>query len=220
MDEKIRVFIADDHAVLRAGLRMLLNAEEDMEVVGEASDGQEAITRVGALKPDVVLLDISMPHLSGLEAIHQIQERSPGSRLLILTMHDDGSYLRQGLAEGASGYVLKQAADTELLTAIRSIHQGGMYLHRTHAQRLINPKEKTMPEEPAGNPVIDELSSRELEVLRLIAKGYTNQQAAEQLFLSIKTVETYKARLMHKLGFHTRAELVRYALLNRLMDNE
>jgi two-component system, NarL family, response regulator NreC len=216
VSDKIYVFIADDHAVLRAGLRMLLGAEIDMEVVGEAADGIETLARVQECNPEVILLDISMPNLNGLEIIHQIQEHLPNCRILILTMHDDEAYLREALTAGVAGYVLKQAADTELLSAIRVVHKGGTYLHRTHRQILL---ERQKPVEIYNPPddSIDKLSPREHEVLVMLAGGHTNKQIADRLFLSIKTIETYKARLLGKLGLHTRTELVRYALQQGLM---
>jgi two-component system, NarL family, response regulator NreC len=221
MRTMIRVFIADDHAVLRAGLRMLLDAESDMEVIGEAADGRDAVKQVVEMKPDVVLLDVSMPHVNGLEALQKIVEKVPDSRVLILTMHNDEGYLRSALAAGGAGYVLKQAADSMLLSAIRVVHQGGTYLHPEHTQALLEQNEdqkasKRLSEEESSD-LLRCLSSRELEVLRLIAMGYTNKQAADQLYLSVKTVETYKARLMVKLDLHSRAELVCLALEHGLM---
>ena len=220
MSARIRVLIADDHAVLRAGLRLLLTAEPDMEVVGEAADGAEALARVRELTPDVVLLDITMPHVDGLSVLRQMREAAPGSRVLILTMHDDESYLREALAAGAAGYILKRAADTELLSAIRAVHQGGAYLHPAHTRALL---EGLLDRQRAPSAEVDSyarLSPSEREVLRLIARGYTNQQAADQLCLSVKTVETYKARLLEKLGLQSRADIVRYALQRGLLGEE
>ena len=219
VSEMIRVLIADDHAVLRAGLRILLDAEPDMEVVGEAADGAEALARVGELAPDVVLLDITMPRVNGLSVLRQIREVSPDSRVLILTMHDDESYLREALAAGGAGYVLKRAADTELLSAIRAVYQGGTYLHPAHTKALLEGMLDRERDATGEANSYERLSPREREVLRLIALGYTNRQAADQLYLSVKTVETYKARLMTKLGLHSRAELVRYALQRGLLDD-
>lgn len=207
---QIRVMIADDHAVLREGLRMLLNAEPDIEVVGEAQDGLEVLTHVQELAPDVLLLDIAMPRLGGLEALPRILKASPKTRVLILTMYEDEEYLREALRAGAAGYVLKRAAADELLSAIRTVYHGGVYLHLEHARRLL---EGLVDKEVSKKPQEEVLlSPREQEVLRLIALGYTNQQAADALYLSVKTVETYRARAMAKLGLRTRAELVRYAL--------
>lgn len=211
MEPRIRVLIADDHAVLRAGLRILLDAEPDIEVVGEARDGLEVLARVRGLAPDILLLDLAMPRMGGLEVLGRIREASPRTRVLILTMHEEEEYLQEALQAGSAGYVLKRAAAEELLSAIRAVYHGGVYLHPEHARRLVEDmvdREARRQEQGAAPP----LSPREQEVLRLIALGYTNQQAADQLYLSVKTVETYRARLMAKLGLRTRAELVRYAL--------
>ena len=216
MTEQIRILVTDDHAVLRAGLTALLNAEPDMKVVGEAATGDECLRVAETVQPDVVLLDINMPGLNGLDVLPMLRTRVPQSRVLILTMHDDPVYLRQVLATGGSGYVLKQAADTELLTAIRTVHHGGTFLHPAHAQALVNGPT------PAPAPTADRrfavLSDREQEVLKLIALGYSNKEIAGKLVLSVKTVETYKARLMEKLEITSRAALVKFALQHNLLD--
>ncbi len=213
MENRIRILIIDDHTVLRSGLRMLLNAEEDMLVVGEASDIFQAVQEGEHLRPDVVLVDISMPGMSGLDGLQNLKRKMPESRYLILTMHNDEGYLRKALSAGASGYVLKQAANDELLSAIRVVSQGGTYLHPTHRTILFKKTPGLEPEPPgAERERYDRLSPREKEILRLIASGYTNRQAAEELYLSEKTIETYKSRLMAKLGLHSRVELVRYAI--------
>ena len=217
VQSSIRMLIVDDHAVLRAGLRMLLDAEPDIQVVGEAGDGVEAVARTIDLAPDVVLLDLTMPRMGGLEVLRQIRESSPQTRVLVLTMHDDESYLREVLKAGGSGYVLKRAADVELLSAIRTAHLGGTYLHAVHTKILFEER-KDRQVTPSPEKLEYRLSPREEEVLRLIAVGYTNQQAADILYLSVKTVETYRARLMAKLGLRHRAELVRYALRHGLLE--
>lgn len=206
--KRIRILLADDHAVLRAGLRALLNAQRDLEVVGEAADGAEAVRLAQALHPDVVVMDIGMPGVNGIDATARIKRELPTTKVLILSMHDDRGYLRQVLRAGASGYVLKKAADTELLAAIRAAARGEVFLDPGLAKALV---EEVMEPAPAGRetPV---LSDREREVLRLLARGHTNQQVADRLCVSVKSVETYKARLMEKLGLRGRAELVRYAL--------
>lgn len=211
----IRIVIADDHSVLRAGLRALLEAEPDIEVVGEAEDGVDCIGRAVELEPDVILLDINMPHCNGLEALAQIHELCPSTKVLVLTMLDDVVYLRQVLASGGAGYVLKQAAGDELLSAIRTVQDGGVFLHPHHALALASEE----PDSNAADTVQDEkqirlqsLSERETEVFRRVALGHSNGEIAELMFLSVKTIETYKARLMKKLGLGTRAELVRFAL--------
>ncbi|MEZ4862312.1 MAG: response regulator transcription factor [Caldilineaceae bacterium] len=216
MSKPIRIVLADDHAVLRAGLTALLNAEADMEVVGEAGDGAACIRVVQEVRPDVVLLDINMPGVNGLEALAELRKVAPASRVLMLTMHDDQTYLRQVLALGGAGYVLKQAADSELLTAIRTVYHGGAFLHPAHAQALLQ-ADSAAPAEPVDQSLAT-LSDRELEVLKLIALGHSNKEIAEMLFLSVKTVETYKARVMEKLDLKSRAALVRFALNHGLMN--
>jgi len=219
--EKIRVLLADDHAVLRAGLRMLLDAQEDMEVVGEASTGEQAVTQAKKLNPVVVLLDITMSGPDGLDAVQKIKENNPEVKVLALTMHDDESYLRQVLKGGGSGYVPKRAADTELLSAIRAVHEGGTYLHPSHAQALLESESAIgVQKEDRGPSGYDLLSNREREVFRLVALGYTNKQIAKELFISVKTVETYRARMQDKLGIRSRAALVRYALNEGLLLKE
>lgn len=215
---KITVLLADDHAVLRAGLRMLINAQPDMEVVGEAADGREAIKAAECFRPDVLLLDLTMPGLGGLSALGVIREKAPGTKVLVLTMHDDEGYLRQVLRSGGSGYVVKRAADVELLSAIRAVKRGEVYIHSSMTKALVEGVFDGRVEREAGSSDrFDDLSEREKEVLRLLARGYTNQQIADTLFLSVKTIETYRARLMEKLQLRTRAELVHYALKRGLL---
>jgi len=213
--KRIRILLADDHAVLRAGLRALLAAQGDLEVVGEASEGAEAIRLCQALRPDVVVMDIGMPGVSGIDATARIKRDLPGTKVLILSMHDDRGYLRQVLRVGASGYVLKKAADTELLAAIRAAARGELFLDPTLAKALVD--EVMAPRVAGTEPPA--LSDREREVLRLLAHGHTNQQVADRLCISVKSVETYKARLMEKLGLKGRAELVRHALQHGLLKD-
>ena len=214
----IRILIADDHSVLRAGLKALLDAEPDIEVVGEAEDGVVCIGRAVELEPDVILLDINMPHCNGLEALVQLQDLCPNTKVLVLTMHDDTVYLRQVLASGGAGYVLKQAAGDELLSAIRTVQDGGVFIHPHHALALGGERPDEDLRESHSSPLderqtrLQSLSEREAEVFRLVALGHSNGEIAEMVFLSVKTIETYKARLMKKLNVGTRAELVRYAL--------
>lgn len=211
----IRIFLADDHAVLRAGLKSLLNAEADMQVVGEAEDGDACVRQALLLKPDLVLLDVNMPRCNGLEALVKLRQLLPDSRVLVLTMHDDPEYLRQVLASGGGGFVLKQAASDELLSAIRAVHGGGVYLHPRHTKVLLEESlQKATESNPESDPGsrLDLLSDREQEVFQLVALGHRNGEIAEMLHLSVKTVETYKSRLMEKLGLRSRAGLVRYAL--------
>jgi two-component system response regulator NreC len=204
--EPIQLLIVDDHVVLRSGLRMLLEAEPDMIVVGEAETAEQAISLDAELAPDVVLMDLTLPSNdgsvsigpSGMEAIRRIKAGRPEARVLALTMHDDEGYLRAVLEAGGAGYVLKRAADTELLSAIRAVCQGGTYLHPEHVRVLLeDPISRPGPNTDDG---YESLSERERQVLRLIALGHTNQQVADMLYLSVKTVETCKARLKQKLG--------------------
>ncbi|MCG3206906.1 MAG: Oxygen regulatory protein NreC [Anaerolineae bacterium] len=218
MTKPIRIFLTDDHAVLRAGLKALLNAEPDMQVVGEGGGEDDCLSPILALQPDVVLLDINMPCCNGLDLLAALRRELPQSRVLVLTMHDDSVYLRQVLATGGAGYVLKEAADTELLTAIRTVYNGGVFLHPEHAKILLEDSLKQLPQPAADDDPFTRLSDREVEVLRLIALGHSNKEIAEMLYLSVKTVETYKARVMEKLALKSRAALVRFALHHRLLD--
>jgi two-component system response regulator NreC len=218
-DQPIRIVIADDHALLRSGLRLLLDAEPDMDVVGEAGNGIEALGRARELQPDILLLDMAMPQMGGLDVLRELRDTLPGTRVLVLTMHDDEGYLREVLSAGGAGYVLKRAADVELLTAIRAIHQGGTYLHAAHTRVLF--EDGTEPAQAeAKERLEDQLSPREIQVLRLTALGYTSRQAADKLHLSPKTVDTYRARVMTKLELDNRVDLVRYALERGLLDEE
>lgn len=211
---KIRIVIADDHAILRAGLRSLLGTESDMEVVAEAVDGEEAAAKAAETQPDVMLLDLSMPKHGGLQAIKRIRELSPHTRILVLTMHDDQAYLRSVLKAGGSGYLVKRAADTELLAAIRAVYQGRSYidvsLGDAALQRIL--RDGPDPKLTFDAPSVDVLSDRERQVLELVAMGHTHKEVAKHLSVSVKTVETYRLRLSEKLGLRSRAELVRYAI--------
>lgn len=220
--KKTGILLVDDHAVLRGGLKALLNCQPDMEVIGEAGDGREAIVQVRQTSPDIVLMDIGMPGINGLDATRLVKQANPEVKVLILSMYDDESYLRQVLQAGASGYVLKNAADVELLSAIRAVQRGEIYIYPSLTKALID---DLMGKETGGrgnerNDIAENLSPREEEVLRLVARGYTNQQIADQLVLSVKTVETYKARIMEKLKIKGRAQLVRYALEKGLLSDK
>ncbi len=214
---KIRLLLADDHTVLRAGLKALFNAQPDMEVVAEASDGEEAIRMSRELSPDVVLMDISMPGISGFKATSEIRKQNPAVKILALTMHEDDSYLHQMLRAGADGYVPKKAADTELMAAIRASYRGEHFIHSSIASGLVTMARQQEPE-LLKNKGAGVLSQRETEVLQLLALGYTNQQIAEEICLSVKTVESYRARIKAKLGLEGRAHLVRYAIEIGLLD--
>ena len=217
---KIRVLIADDHAILRAGLRLLINNQPDMEVVGEAADGHEALRQARQANPDVLTLDLTMPGGGGLKALEGLRQACPQTRVLVLTMHEDPSYLRAALAGGASGYVAKSAVDAELLAAIRSVSQGRTFVSITLSDRgthQVLGDQPTRNESPPRAPV-KLLSSREKEALELLAQGYTNQEVGTRLCLSVKTSETYRARIAEKLGLRSRADLTRYALEMGLLD--
>jgi two-component system response regulator NreC len=210
---RIRVVLADDHAVLRSGLKALLEADGTIEVVGEAGDGRACVDQIVDLDPDIAIIDINMPHCNGLEALEILRTKAPRTRVLILTMHDDTGYLRKVLALGGAGYVLKNAASEELMSAIRTVREGGVYLHPDHA-RILADREIVAGQQPMEGPYerYGLLSEREAEVLGFIALGYRNTEIAEMVHISVKTVETYKSRLMQKLDLHSRAALVRFAL--------
>ncbi|MBN8639567.1 MAG: response regulator transcription factor [Anaerolineae bacterium] len=220
MNQIIRIVLADDHAVLRAGLRVLLNAEPDINVVGEAGDGEEALHAIAQFQPDIIVLDLMMPNVKGLDIIEQISKAYPHTRVLVLTMHADTQYIRHVVKAGGAGYVLKSSADTELIKAIRVVASGGSYLTPEATQVLISDyREK---DEPVSKPVtgLDLLSEREHEVLVMTALGYSSREIGELLFISPKTVDTYRQRLMEKLRLENRAELVQYALKNGLLDSK
>jgi DNA-binding NarL/FixJ family response regulator len=211
---RIRVLIADDHAVLRAGLKLLIGAEADMEVVGEAADGAEAVQRAHATAPDIVLLDLTMPGGRGTQTIEDVVQLTPRPRVLVLTMHDDAASMQAALLAGASGYIVKKAADVELLTAIRAVHHGRTFVNLTRPG-----EEQIARNSPAGgNP--KPLSPRETEVLRLLAQGHSYREAAEHLGVSVKTIETHRKRLVDKLGLKSRAELFRFAVEVGLLEPE
>ncbi|GAX91408.1 response regulator [Effusibacillus lacus] len=214
----IRVLIADDHAIVRSGLSMLINAQSDMEVIDTAADGKEAVEKALQYRPDVVLMDLSMPPgENGLSATGRLKEAAPEIDILILTMHDDEEYLFRVLQAGASGYILKSAPDMDLLTAIRTVKSGAAYLHPSATKSLIQEfLQRVQKGEEIDNYNV--LTEREQEILALIAKGYSNKEIAEQLVVSVKTIETHKTKIMEKLHLKTRPELVRYALKKGLLD--
>jgi len=209
-----RVLIVDDHAVVRAGLALLVDAADDLEAVGEAGSARDALFEARTVKPDVVLLDVMMPEQGGLEIVPQLLHEHPEAKVLILSMQDDPRYVREAFEVGASGYVLKEAADTELVTAIREVAGGGRYVHPELGARLVAAEtaERRRAEE-------DPLSDREREVLRLLALGHTNQEIAKELYISVRTAETHRAHIMQKLRLSSRAELVRYALAENLLES-
>lgn len=213
----MKIVIADDHAVVRSGFSMIINFQDDMEVVATAVDGIEAYKMVSLHHPDILLMDLSMPPgESGLIAIAKINEDFPETKIIILTMYDDEDYLFHVLKNGAKGYVLKNSLDEELIIAIRMVYQGGIYIHPRMATSLVREFVKKDQEVDKNDP-FQALTSRELEVLPLIAKGYGNKEIAELLHISVKTVESYKAKIMEKLGLKTKPELVEYALKKKLL---
>ena len=213
---KIRVLLVDDHMVVRIGLKALLEQEADIEVVGEAGDGVEGLAQAIALRPDVVVMDISMPRMDGLEATRRIRRDCPSSQVLILTVHAQERYLFPVLKAGAAGYVLKSTVDTELLDAIRTVAAGGAFLYPS-ATRLLLEDYVNHLQRSAESDAFESLSEREREVLKLLALGHTAGQIAEKLVLSVKTVETYRSRIMEKLGLSSRVDLVQYALARGLL---
>lgn len=219
MNQKRRILLADDHAILRSGLRFMLSSHPDIEVIGEASTGAETLKLCEALKPDLILLDLSMPGISGLEILPALRRSSPSVKILVLTMHDDKHYMNQALQNGASGYVLKKAADTELITAIQAVLSGEIYIHHPMMRSLLEDVLPGMTTVNQGDGW-DSLSEREQEVLRFVALGYTSAEIADRLVLSPKTIETYRARGMEKLGLRNRAALVHFALNRGLISAE
>ncbi|MHC1762239.1 MAG: response regulator [Negativicutes bacterium] len=220
MKQKLTVLLADDHKLLRSGLKLLLQRNPDLLVVGEAADGEETLRLFGQLEPDILLLDLSMPNMDGMECLREIKSRRPDAKVIILTMHEDENYIRQAMQAGASAYVQKSAADTDLFKAIEAVHAGELYLSQQDSKLLLhvllNREQETVDKQA---PYVL-LSPREREVLRLIAHGYSLAEVAERLSLSIKTVDTYKVRLMEKLAATKKSELVSYALKYGLLSGE
>ena len=217
---KIRIMIADDHAILRSGLRLLVNGQPDMEVVSEAADGEQAVQAARETRPQVALMDLTMPRARGMRSLQEIVRDCPETRILVLTMHDDPAYLRSVFSAGASGYVLKRSVDAELLAAIRAVHRGGIFVDPSLAdvfvQDVIGKRGATARPKPPKNI----LSDRELQVLKLVARGYSSQQIAKQLLVGVKSIETYRSRLVQKLGLRTRSDVVRFAVQMGLLTPE
>jgi two-component system response regulator NreC len=209
----IRIVVVDDHAVVRSGLRMLLDSEDDLEVVGDAGTAREAVFEVRARQPDVILLDVTMPDENGITALPKLMHEAPDAKVLMLSMEDDPSYVRKAFGAGAHGYVLKEAADAEVVAAVREVAEGRRYVHPTLGARMVAADAAAQAAADA-----DPLSDREREVLRLLALGHTNQEIAQQLYISVRTAETHRAHIMRKLNLSTRAELVRYAIEHHQLE--
>jgi two-component system response regulator NreC len=215
---KIRILLADDHTIFREGVRLLLEAQPNLEIVAEAADGEEALARVRELHPDVALVDLAMPKMSGLETTRAIKRERPDTQVVVLTMYESDEYFFQVLNAGASGYVLKKAASADLVAAINAVHSGDVFLYPSVARRLVSDY-LTRLNEGEAKGTYDGLTPREREVLKLIAEGYTNQSIADKLVISPSTVQTHRTRIMQRLNLHTRAELMQYARRKGLLDN-
>lgn len=220
MNNKITLVLADDHVLLRAGLKLLLDREPTFAVVGEASDGAELLRLLEDTVPDIVILDISMPKIDGIECIKEIKSRGLKTKIIVLTMHDDENYIREVLGSGAMGYVQKCSVDTELFQAIRQVSLGQVYLNSRDSQNLLTTLVKSTWQKPGDDDPYAVLSAREREVLKMLARGYTLKDIADSLFLSIKTVDTYKTRIMEKLNFSKKSELVSYALRHGFISDK
>lgn len=212
MKKRIRILLADDHRMVRKGFRLILESQDDLEVIGEAGNGREAVEMALSLKPDIVVMDVTMPELNGIEATRRLRNATPPIRVVALSVHRDGVYVREIVRAGAEGYILKESADTELLSAIRAVAEGDSYLSPEVAGAVLKDYRRH-----ATNP-LDLLSSREREVLQLIAEGKTNKDVAAHLNLSVYTVDGYRTRIMEKLGLHSVGEVVRFAVRYGLVD--
>ncbi len=209
---KIRVLLVDDHAIMRDGISALLDLQDDIEIVGEASEGQEAIKKTQELKPDVIIMDITMPEMDGLEATRRIKKKNPGAKILVLTQHDDREYILATIKSGSDGYLPKRALGSELVAAIHAVHQGNSFLYPTAAGPLLEDYRRQTEKEP-----YDSLTEREREVFRLIAEGHTSREISATLFISMKTVFNHRAKIMEKLNIHNKSELIKYAIRKGLI---
>jgi DNA-binding NarL/FixJ family response regulator len=213
----VRILIVDDHAIVRAGLRALLNTEPDFQVVGEALDGRTAVALAAQLTPDVIVIDINMPQMNGIETTKQIMEQLPGARVLILTLHADASYLRQAIEYGAVGYVLKSAIEPQIISAIRTVANGDMFIDPAMTLTLV--RNMALVDQPKANNA-SALTPRETDILRLVARGFTSREIAEQLHLSVRTIEGHRANLFGRLGLSTPIQIARYAMQHGLLDEQ
>lgn len=209
---KIRVLLVDDHAIMRDGISALINLQDDIEIVGEASEGKEAIEKARELVPDVVIMDISMPEMDGLEATRRIKKKNPSVKVLVLTQHDNREYILSTIKSGSDGYLPKRALGSELVAAIHAIHQGHSFLYPNAAGILLEDYRRQVEKEP-----YDRLTEREREVFRLIADGHTSREIADMLFISLKTIHNHRAKIMEKLNIHNKSELIKYAILKGLI---
>ncbi len=206
--DKIRLLVADDHAIMRDGIRALLSLNDDIEIVGEASTGQEAVEKSAELNPDVIIMDIAMPGMDGLEATRRILKQNPKARILILTQHDDKEYVLSAIKAGSTGYLPKRALGSELVSAIRAVNRGDSFLYPSAASALI----KDYRSQAQDGDAYSQLTPREREILKLIAEGHTSREIADMLFISVKTVMGHRTKLMEKLNLHNRTELIKYAM--------
>ena len=212
---KIRILVVDDHAIMRDGIRALLNLRDDIEIVGEASEGNEAIEKAEELAPDVIVMDIAMPGMDGLEATRRITKKNPKVKVLVLSQHDNKEYILSAIKAGVVGYVPKRALGLELVSAIRAVHQGDSYLYPSAAAAVIRDYLKGAVKEP-----YDRLTAREREILKLIAEGHTSREIADKLFISLKTVLGHRTKIMEKLDLHNRSELIKYAIRKGLISTD
>jgi len=218
--KKIKVLLADDHPVFRSGLKSVIISNNELEIVGEVSNGNEAVQESLLKTPDLIIMDINMPEIDGIEATKKIKEILPTIKIIILTMYADEEFLKEGLKAGASGYILKRAVDTELLSAIKIVLNGENYIYPTLIPSLYDRSKENQDDKLLNDNLVGKLSEREKEVLKYISLGYTLQEIADELYLSIKTVDTYKSRIMEKLGTKKRSELVKYAITHNLTSRD